>query len=369
MLKYRPKKFSDIIGQDHVTRTLSNLITSGNMHQTYIFSGPFGDGKTSSARILAASVNCEKGQTLEPCGECKSCREIFNGTSSDVLEINAASTRNIDDIRNLEDYVSTRPIGRGKKFVIFDECHSLTPQAAEAALKLLEEPPEWVCFILCTTDIQKMKLTIHSRCMPFRFLKVSWPQILEHLKKIAQKEGYIFDEDALRIAAKLSKGSVRNSLNNLQLLKTFAGDDKITVDIAQKALGTIGNGNYFDLIDAIINKDASTGFSVVQKIFIEGQDFDNILNGLIEHLRNLMVIFTSKNTSGLLFLSEDEQKKYIHQVDKMKTNSVLLPIKMIELLIDVVKAASLNINPQVLLDSFLLQSIITSASIERDAKK
>jgi len=371
MLKYRPKKFADVIGQDHIVQTLSNLITSGDMHQTYIFSGPFGDGKTSCARILAASENCEKGPTLEPCGQCKMCREIFDGENADVRELNAASSRNIEDIRNLIDFVSSRPLEARVKYIILDECHSLTPQAAEAALKMLEEPPEWVRFVLCTTDLQKMKLTIHSRCMPFRFAKVSWPQLLEHLKRVATSEKYEFDEAALRTAARLSKGSVRNSLNNLQLLKTFAGDKPITQEAAQKVLGAMSENDYFGLIEAILDKDAASGFKILQQIFMKGQDIETLLSGLIEHVRNLLVICTSQNTAGLLYLSEEEKKRYIHQVGKMKTtmNSVVLPIEMIKLLSEVSKGISLNINPQILLESFVIQSMVISAKIEREAKE
>jgi DNA polymerase-3 subunit gamma/tau len=373
MLKYRPRKFADVIGQDHVTQTLCNSITGKDMHQTYIFSGPFGDGKTSCARILAASENCEKGPTLEPCGECANCRSIFEGIHPDVKELNAASNRNIEDIRNLSEWVRDAPLEARMKYVILDECHSLTPQAAEAALKVLEEPPDWVRFILCTTDIQKMKLTIHSRCMPFRFSKVGWPQLLDHMKRVANLEKYQFDEAALRVAARLSRGSVRNCLNNLQLLHTFAGDQPITQEVAQKALGAVGENDYFGLVEAILDKDAAAGFKIIQQIFVQGQDVETMLSGLIEHVRNLLVICTSQNTAGLLFLSEEEKKRYIHQVGKMKQtmNSalVLLPIEMIKLLSDVSKGISLNISPQTLLESFLIQSIIVSADLERKAKE
>lgn len=380
MLKYRPKKFADVIGQEHVTTTLSNMINSGNMHQTFIFSGPFGDGKTSCARILAACENCESGPTLEPCGKCKNCVEIFEGSSSDIREINAASTRSIDDIRSLGEFVSKRPYHARTKYVILDECHSLSRDAVEAALKILEEPPEGVRFVLCTTDLQKMKQTVHSRCMPFRFSKVSWPQIMEHLKGVASQEKYQIDEQALRLAAKLAKGSVRNSMNNLQLLKTFAGDKPITVDVAQKALGAISDNDYFGLVEAILDKDAAAGYKIIHQVVMQGQDTETLMNGLIEHVRNLMVICTSQNTSGLLYLSEEEKKRYVHQVNKMKGMMdakdasgvpmlVYLPIEMIKLLSEVSKSIVLNLSPQTLLESFVVQSILVTAKIEKQAKE
>jgi DNA polymerase-3 subunit gamma/tau len=364
MLKYRPKKFSEVIGQDHIVTTLSNTILGGDMHQTYIFSGPFGDGKTSCARILAASENCEKGRGLDPCGVCKMCSEIFRGESGDVKELNAASNRNIDDIRNLVDFVATRPLHARTKYVILDECHSLTPQAVEAALKMLEEPPEGVRFILCTTDLQKMKLTVHSRCMPFRFSKVSWPHLFDHLKNIAAKEGYVYEEAALRLAAKLAKGSVRNSLNNLQLLKTFSGEKPITQDVAQKALGAVSDNDYFGLVEAILDKDAAAGYKIIQSIFMQGQDVETLVNGLTEHVRNLMVLCTSQNTAGLVYLSEEEKKRYVHQYARM---SIQLCVEMIRLLYDVAQGISLNLNPQTLLESYLVQAIMARAKIEKQA--
>jgi DNA polymerase-3 subunit gamma/tau len=372
MLKYRPKRLSQIIGQEHVVTTLINGLTSGNMHQTYIFSGSYGCGKTSAARVLAASENCEsieksKTYTLEPCGTCKMCREIFDGESSDIKEINAASQRSIEDVRNLIDFVATHPLHAKKKYVIVDECHSLTPSAAEALLKVLEEPPEDVRFVLATTDMQKMKLTVHSRCLPFRFSKVSWPQLLDHLKEISKKEGYDVDEAALKLAARLSKGSVRNSLNNLQLLKTFGGDKKITVEVAQKALGAVSDESFFSLVDAITAEppNGADALKVIQHIFMQGQDVENLLNGLTEHLRNLMVLLTCESTAGLMALNDEEKQRYIHQYKRM---SIHLVVEMIDKLYKVHRGILVNQSPQTLLEQFAIDSMISHTKIQRQLK-
>jgi DNA polymerase-3 subunit gamma/tau len=367
MLKYRPKKFTDLVGQDAIVQTLCNGIASGELHQTYIFSGPFGDGKTSTARILAAALNCEKSKkpTTDPCGECDTCKAIFAGRSVDIKEVNAASNRGIDDIRNLADFVRSRPLNARVKVVILDEVHRLTPEAAESALKLFEEPPEDVVFILCTTDLHKMKVTIHSRCLPFRFSKISWMQLAELMKKVADAEGYKYDEGAIKLAAKLAKGSGRNAMNNLQLLKTFAGSEKITVEVAQKALGAVSENDYFGFMDAVLNKDVQSGMRILQSIFNQGQDVEMLLNGLTEHLRNLMVLCTCQNTAGLLFLNEDEKQRYVQQYAKV---SITLIVKMISLLYGVTRGILVNQNPQMLLEAYLVESVIAWAAIEREKK-
>lgn len=359
-LKYRPKKLADVVGQDHVVQTLTNAIK--NLHHGLLFSGSFGCGKTSCARIVAAMLNCEKGVSTEPCGECTLCKQIFLGQCGDVREVNAADNRKIDDIRFLIDYAKERPLLCRTKVIIMDECHALTPDAAEGALKLIEEPPSNVIFILCTTDAQKMKATIHSRCMPFRFSKVAWPEILTHLKKVSELEKLKVEEGALRLAARLSKGSLRNSLNNLQQLLTYAGANPITTDLAQKALGSVSDTDYFEFIDAVIAKDACSGMKIIQNIFAAGQDVESVTNGMLEHLRNLLVLTSCQNTAGLLHLSDEEKKRYIHQYAKVSINLV---VAMIRMLYEVTAKVVVNLNPQTLYETFLVQSIMKHADLER----
>lgn len=367
-LKYRPRKLADVIGQESSITTLVNAFTSGKLPQTFVFAGFFGCGKTTVARILAAMENCEKGRSLEPCGVCKNCRDIFDGESTDIKEVNAASDRGIDIIRNLADYVSVRPINANVKYVILDECHMLSKEAAEAALKLFEEPPENVRFVLATTDLHKMKGTIQSRCMPFRFSKVPWPLIAEHLKGIAGAEKIEIEDDALKVAAKLSQGSVRNSLRNLQLLRTFAGTQKITTDLAQQAMGAVSDEHYFELMDAVLTKDAATMMKIVGGIFNKGIEFQQVFDGVMDHLRTLMVIFSCpKSTAGLIYLSDDDKQRYVHQIGKIdRRMSIHLITGMITSLCGVARDVALNVNPQILMEKWSVESIMLFAKLERE---
>lgn len=361
-LKYRPSRLADVVGQESVVTTLTNAFKDKNLYQCYVFAGAFGCGKTSTARILAAMENCENGPTLEPCGKCRMCTEIFSGESIDIREINAASANGIDDVRNIADFVSSRPMLARVKYVILDECHALTRQAVESALKVLEEPPPGVRFVLCTTDLHKMKGTIQSRCMPFRFTKVHWQQIAEHLRNVCNAEKIEADDGALKIAAKIAEGSVRNALRNLQLMVNYAGKSPITADIAQRALGAILDTQWFSLIDAITSKDVPNAMKVIQTTLNQGIDVEHILHGLTDHLRNLMLLTSCRKIDDLTFFGQDEKQRYEHQI---KNLTIDLVVEMISLLYEVHRGITVNINPQVLLESYIIKSIQAHAAIER----
>ena len=366
-LKYRPKCLADIIGQETAVTTLTNAFNSGKLPQTFVFAGFLGCGKTSVARILAAMENCETGRTLTPCGKCKMCRDIFEGEATDIREINAAADRGIDVIRNITEFVSMKPIQARVKYVILDEVHMLSREAAESALKVFEEPPDGVRYILCTTDLHRMKGTTQSRCMPLRYGKVPWPIIAEHLKKISALEAIEADEAALKIAAKLTQGSVRNGLRNLQLLRTYSGDQKITVDLAQAAMGTVNDDIYFELIDAVIAKDASTMIKEVVGIFNKGIEFQQVFDGTLDHLRTLMIILSCKNTAGLVYLSEEDKQRYLHQIGKIDRKlSIYLITGMITSLCEAARLVALNVNPQLLLEKWSVESIMLYAKLERE---
>jgi DNA polymerase III gamma/tau subunit len=258
-------------------------------------------------------------------------------------------------------------------------CHRLTPDAAESALKLFEEPPKHVRYVLATTDLHKMKITLQSRAMTFRFVKVPWPILTEHLASISKMEKYNIDEAALKVAAKLSDGSVRNSLRNLQMLDVFSGTQRITVDLAQQALGGIDDNQFFTFVDAVANKDAATSMKVVNAILAKGVEFQQIFDGLLEHLRTLLVVMTCHNTATLVYLSEEEKKGYIHQIgviDKKlsitdtedKQRSAAFISTMISLLCSVARIVALNVNPQTLLEQYAIESIMTFGKLEREAK-
>jgi len=364
--KYRPRKIADLIGQDAVSKVLINSIKSQKLHHAYIFAGQFGCGKTSSARILAASVNDKGGMSLEPNQEDPDIQAIFAGKSPDVNELDAASQGSIEKIRELKEEIRFAPIRSKYRFVIIDEAHRLTGAAAEAALKMIEEPPANVIFILCTTDADKLKDTIHSRCMPLRFNKVSWDQLYTNLKKVVDQEKISCDEAALKIAARLSKGSVRNSLQNLQMMITFANGEKITSEVAQQALAAVDENKFFDLVDEILKPDAGEAMRIIDHLLGDGRDVGEVLNGLVGHIRTLLVIKTAKDTAKLLFLTEEEKKKFAHQAQS-KSVSIALLLQMIDLIAEVNRGIALNLNAQTMLEKFVINSIIFSRTENKAA--
>jgi len=362
-LKYRPKKLTDIIGQEVAVKILTNSFKNNNLYHCYLFNGFFGSAKTTTARILAAMENCEKGPTLEPCGICSQCVSIFNGNHYDIKEINASQNRGIDDIRNLQEFVSISPLKARVKYVILDEIHQLTPDAQEASLKLFEEPPEGVRFILATTDAQELQETIHSRCMDIKFFKISWVKISEHLKNIAQLENIQINNDAIKIASKLADGSVRNSLRNLQTLWSAYPNELIDGEKAQQILGAIDNNLWFDYINNLVEGNVPACFKTIQDILGKGQSFKSILDGFQEHLRNLLVILSCNNTSGLIYLSTEEKQKYIEQIKNLSIDTV---IDCISLLGIVAQNVEYNLSPQLLLEQYSIQCMII---IGKKAKK
>lgn len=355
--KYRPKKIDDLIGQESVRKILTNTILSGKLHHAYIFCGKFGCGKTSSARIFAASVNDKKGMTLTPDLEDPDIKAIFEGRSVDVLEFDAGSKGKIDEIRDLKEAIRYSPITLKYRFIIIDEAHRLTGAAAEAALKMIEEPPQNCIFILCTTNPEDLTDTIHSRCMPLRFNKVSWDQLYANLVRVAKEENIEFEDQALRIAAKLSKGSVRNSLQNLQTMLTFANGSKLTTEIAQQSLSAVDDNKFFDIVDMITKPDAGEAMRIIDDILGDGREVGEVLNGLVGHIRTLLIIKTAKDTSRLLLLTDEEKKRFVVQ-----SQSVTIPLllQMIDLIGEVVEGVSLNLNPQTMLEKFVICSIIFS---------
>lgn len=370
-LKYRPKKIADLIGQEQALRVLTNTINDAinkrPVHHAYIFAGKFGCGKTSAARIFAASMNNPGGPSLEPDLNDRMVQAIYNGTHIDVKEFDAGAIGKVDEIRSIRENIRFAPMEGRYRFVILDEAHRLTEAAADAALKMIEEPPPDTIFILATTDPEKLKPTIHSRCQCVRFNSVSWDCIYRNLKAIAESEKIDIDEPALRIAAKRSKGSVRNSLQNLWMVKTYAGQAKVTSELATTALAAVDESRFFDLVDSILKPDASEAMRSIDLMLGDGREVGDVLDGLVDHLRNLLIITTCSSTSGLIFLTEDEKKRYTNQISKFPpgTKATALVAQMIDMLADVRKAVYLNMNPQTMLESFVIKTIIFSASLKR----
>jgi DNA polymerase III subunit gamma/tau len=353
--KYRPKKLSDVIGQKVVVKAFTNAFKANNMHHAYILAGNYGTGKTSVARIVAAMDNCEKGRTLEPCLECKNCKEIFSGKSFDVKEIDAASNRGVDDIRQIHRDLYTCPIQCRTKYVIIDEVHSLTGIAAEASLKMIEEPPSFVRFILATTESHRLKSTIHSRCIMWKFNKVNWTEIYSHLDSIAKKEGVKCEEEALKLAARAARGSVRDSLQNLQTMMNYVGDNKITAADAVESLGGVEQRMYFELFDGICAKNPLKCYQSINNILKNGKEAGAVIKDIYSHLDNLLISLVCKNDLSSFPFSENEIKKYCHQSSQFKGLSLM---KIMNLMNYVNHGLTVNLDPQILLNKFALEAIL-----------
>jgi len=290
--KYRPSVFADVIGQEHVTTPLSNALESGRIHHAYLFSGPRGCGKTSSARIMARSLNCEKGPTPNPCGKCQSCTDLVaNGPGSiDVIELDAATHGLVDDARDLRDKAFFAPVSSRYKIYIIDEAHQLGPGAANALLKVVEEPPPHVLFIFATTEPEKLIATIRSRTHHYPFRLVP-PGILgEHLEKLCQAEGVKVEKGVIPLVVRASGGSVRDALSVLGQLLAGAGKDGVTYEIAVQLLGYTDGALLDDAIDAIGARDTATLFKTVDLLVESGHDPRRFTFDLLERLRDLVIV-------------------------------------------------------------------------------
>lgn len=310
---------------------------------------------TTVARIIAAMENCVKGPTQEPCGECKNCVEIFDGRSFDVRELDAASNRGVDDVRLLKKEIYQSPLECRTKYSIIDEAHSLTGIAAEAALKMIEEPPDKVRFILATTDPHKLKDTIHSRCIMWKFNKVGWAELYSHIKNIAIKEELDFDDAALKICAKSSKGSVRNALQNLQTLMNYVGGGKITVEAAKEALGAVDEKLYFDLMESIANMNAAKALYYINCLLMDGKEIGLIINGINTHVSHLLKARILQKDLSQFDFSEEEAKRYCEQSDAMVSGKALL--SMMKHLREISFGINYNLDPQAELEEFVINAI------------
>jgi DNA polymerase-3 subunit gamma/tau len=297
--KYRPQKFADVIGQEHITDVLAKAIESGKIAQAYLFCGPRGIGKTSCARILAKNLNCQKGPTLKPCEECPACQEITKGTSFDVLEIDGASNRGIDEIRTLRENVKFAPSYGRYKIYIVDEVHMLTTEAFNALLKTLEEPPAHVKFIFATTSPQKVPATIISRCQRFDFKRVSVKTIAELLSEIAKKEKLTIDQEALFAVAKSAQGSLRDSLSILDQVSALSQNDIKAADVFGM-LGLVETQFLIDLGNAILQKNCVESLKILDALIEKGKDLRQLMKDLVEHFRHLMVLKVGGKSLGKL---------------------------------------------------------------------
>jgi DNA polymerase-3 subunit gamma/tau len=319
--KYRPKNFDEIVGQEHISQTLMNAVNDNRIAHAYLFSGPRGVGKTTMARILSKSINCEKGPTSSPCNKCSNCKEIDDSMNLDVLEIDGASNRGINEIRTLQENTKYSP-GHGKyKIYIIDEVHMLTKEAFNALLKTLEEPPKHVIFIFATTEPHKVPMTVLSRCQRFNFRRLTVNEIEKKLQWIAKKEKISIDETAIKLIARQADGSLRDGESMLDQLHTYS-DEVITEKEVHHMFGFVEDEIYFTLTDAIKERDEKEILSIVDTLFDRGYDMEEFVSGYMKHLRR---IFFLKNNVTISDLSPEETERYNAQKD-LFSGFVLLQI-------------------------------------------
>lgn len=340
--KYRPQDFDEVVGQEHIATTLTNAISMGRVAHAYLFTGPRGVGKTSMARILAKSLNCEKAPASKPCGACPSCREISGGSGMDVIEIDGASNRGIDEIRNLKENIKFASM-RGKfRIYIIDEVHMLTSEAFNALLKTLEEPPLHVKFIFATTKPYKVLATIVSRCQRFDFRKISIPGITDKLKEIREKEKLDINDEAIFLIAKASDGSLRDAEVILDQLLAFAKGEVRPGDVV-KVLGLLEQDVLFEIADCITNDNKEKILNLIDHLVNSGKDPVFITSSIIGHMRNLLVARTIKEEDRLrLALSEEEYRKLRAQAGKFSIDEILYVIYTLSQSMDLIKKTSLG---------------------------
>jgi len=304
--KYRPATFSEVVGQQHVTRTIRNAFGSGRLGHAFLFSGLRGVGKTSVARILAKTLNCSDDErTDEPCGRCESCREIDEGRSLDVVEMDAASHTGVDDIRELRESVMYAARENKYKVYIIDEVHMLSKNAFNALLKTLEEPPSRVVFILATTEPHKVPVTIHSRCQRYDFRRISSADMAGHLAGICEKEGVVISHDSLRRISIAAEGSLRDSQSLLDQVLSYAGD-KVTDDDVSAVLGSLDRAKLLQMLTACADSDPGTALKVLGEMIDNGADPVRIILDLLEMIRSVMILLEVKDSADLIDLPEGE---------------------------------------------------------------
>jgi DNA polymerase-3 subunit gamma/tau len=304
--KWRPQTFADLVGQEHVTETLANAIKKDRVAHAYIFSGARGVGKTTAARILAKALNCVNGPTAEPCGVCDSCKEIAAGSSLDVIEIDAASNRGIDQIRELREMVRYAPAASRSKVVILDEAHMLTGEASNALLKTLEEPPERVIFVMATTQPEDLEDTIRSRSQHFHFRALTFNEITDRLKYIASKENLKIEDGALAVIARMAEGSMRDALSLLEQARAYCGDD-IQDQAVRDLLGVVPEDALNELVQAIAEQSAERALGLVHRFQKEGRNLQHFCREAIRHMRNLLIARVCGADSDLLAATPDQR--------------------------------------------------------------
>lgn len=352
--KYRPQSIEQIVGQEHIKKALANAIKMDRISHAYLFTGPRGTGKTSTARIFAKSLNCENGPTITPCNECENCKNITNSIPIDVIEIDAASNRSVNDADEIIQKVALAPVQSRYKIYIIDEVHMLTNQAFNALLKTLEEPPKNVIFILATTEVHKVLDTIKSRCQRFDFKRITTDDISKHLRYISDSEGINITDDALAYIAQNSAGGMRDSIALLDQLSVLnSTDDEIKVDDINRLLGRLSFDSLTSLFSAIVHSNQNEALQVLNNIYNQGNEPAQILSNLLEYLRNTLILKSIGNSAvtGVIQLNEEQ----INMVaEKISTIEVHQLVSLIDKCAAYIKELKLTANPKLWLDVAIL---------------
>lgn len=362
---YRPQKFEDIIGQDHVVKTLKNQILENSLSHAYLFSGMRGTGKTSTAKIFSRAVNCmEEDKNLIPCNVCESCQAILHEANLDVIEIDAASNNSVEDVREIRESTKYTPAKFKYKVYIIDEVHMLSTSAFNALLKTLEEPPPYVIFILATTDPNKIPATILSRCQRYDFKNLTVTDIKNHLASICEKTDFTYDEEALAIIARNAQGALRDSLSILDQCMSFAQNNHIGYDDVVEVLGTANPDQIYDLCLAILNFDGDKALSIMDNFINWGKDIKTLIDDMIYFYRNMMVAKISKNPEELIYLPRYLIEKISADADNRALESI---IRNINILSDLQGSLKNSTNPRISTEIAFIKMVQPNFDDRRDA--
>jgi DNA polymerase-3 subunit gamma/tau len=351
--KYRPQSFDDVVGQEHVKTTLRNAITQSRIAHGYIFSGQRGTGKTTLARIMARCLNCEKGPTPTPCGICSSCTEIAAGSATDVIEIDAASNRGINEMRELRENVRYQPSRDRFKIFIIDEAHQITNEAFNALLKTIEEPPSWAVFILCTTESHKIPATIVSRCQHFSFRSVDFEELVERMRWICTQEGIDADDEALAVLAQAGEGSVRDSLSALdQAIACAAG--RLEGAEVRALLGSFSIDAFARVSESLLSSEGNKMLDLVDELERNGQNLQHFSRELSRYFRNLLVARMAGENTRLIAASSRERSELTQLAQKFSEEDL---IRYLQLTLDLYRELQFSLQPRFHLEVGLLRLV------------